>query len=483
MSSQNTSIHGEWSSRLAFILAATGSAVGLGNIWKFPYVAGENGGGAFVIVYLICVVLICMPVMMAEIMLGRRGRHSPINTMRTLAQETGRSQGWQVLGWMGVLAGLLILSYYSVIAGWALAYIPRLASGVFTTVTTLSPEEVNPFVSSKFSDLVTDPLQLLGWHSIFITATIVMVAGGVQKGLERAVQIMMPALLIVLLILIFYAMTTGKFMTGLHFMFDVNFKQLFYPNCEATTNCQFSGQGLLSAMGQAFFSLSLGMGAIMVYGAYLPRHTSIAQTTAVVVLADTAIAILAGLVIFSIVFSHGLAPAQGPGLVFNTLPIAFGQMPAGSLFGALFFLLLTLAAFTSAISALEPATAWLVETGKFNRPWAAIICGLIVWLIGLATVFSFNIWSEVTPLAMFAKFEGKTLFDLLDFLTSNVMLPLGGLFIAIFVAWLMNNSKVAEELDATPQDQSYRLWRFLLRYVTPVGIGLVFLNAIGVISW
>ncbi|NJO14436.1 MAG: sodium-dependent transporter [Thioploca sp.] len=482
MSSQNTSIHGEWSSRLAFIFAATGSAVGLGNIWKFPYITGENGGGAFVIVYLICVFMICMPVMMAEIMLGRRGRHSPVNTMRALAQETGRSRGWQVLGWMGVLAGLLILSYYSVIAGWALAYIPRLASGLFTTVNTLPPEEVNQFVSLKFSDLITDPIQLLGWHSIFIIATILMVAGGVQKGLERAVQVMMPALFIVLLILVFYAMTTDKFMTGLHFMFDVNFKQLFYPHCETTTNCQFSGQGVLSAMGQAFFSLSLGMGSIMVYGAYLPRHASIAQTTAVVVLADTVVAILAGLVIFPIVFSHGLAPAQGPGLVFNTLPIAFGQMPAGSLFGALFFLLLTLAAATSAISLLEPATAWLVETGKFNRPWAAITCGLVSWLIGLATVFSFNIWREVTPLAMFAKFEGKTLFDLLDFLTANVMLPLGGFFIAIFVAWLMNNQKVAEELDAATQDRSYRFWRFLLRYVTPVGIGLVFLNVIGVIS-
>ena len=175
MSSQNTSIHGEWSSRLAFIFAATGSAVGLGNIWQFPYITGENGGGAFVIVYLICVFLICMPVMMAEIMLGRRGRHSPVNTMRALAKETGRSQGWQVLGWMGILAGLLILSYYSVIAGWALAYIPRLASGLFTTVNTLPPEEVNQFVSLKFNALITDPLQLLGWHSIFMIATVMKI--------------------------------------------------------------------------------------------------------------------------------------------------------------------------------------------------------------------------------------------------------------------------------------------------------------------
>jgi NSS family neurotransmitter:Na+ symporter len=476
MSTQKTSIHGEWSSRLAFILAATGSAVGLGNIWKFPYVAGEYGGGAFVIVYLLCVAMIGLPVMMAEVLMGKRGRSSPINTMRTLAQEAGHSQLWQLLGWAGVIAGFLILSYYSVIAGWALAYIPRLASGMFTVVNTMPQNEVAGFVGSVFDDLVGDPLRLLAWHTAFIVVTITMVLGGVQGGLERAVRFMMPALFILLLVLVGYAMSTPKFMEGLHFMFNVDFNKLFYPKGE------FSGEGILAAMGQAFFSLSLGMGAIMVYGAYLPKQASIAQTTTAVVVADTLVAILAGLVIFPIVFSNGLEPNAGVGLVFKTLPLAFGQMPFGSFFGALFFVLLALAAWSSAISLLEPAVAWLVETGKLTRVSAAIGCGVAIWLVGFVTVFSFNLWSDVKPLSMFSTFENKTLFDLIDYLTANIMLPLGGLFIAIFAAWLMKRQIVTEELDTSHDTLGFRVWYFLLRYVTPLGVVLVFLNAIGVFS-
>jgi NSS family neurotransmitter:Na+ symporter len=318
--------------------------------------------------------------------------------------------------------------------------------------------------------LLGDPLRLLAWHTAFIIVTITMVAGGVQGGLERAVRWMMPALFAVLLILVGYAMSTPKFMEGVHFLFNVDFTKLFYPKGE------FSGEGILAAMGQAFFSLSLGMGSIMVYGAYLPKEASIAQTTAAVVIADTLIAILAGLVIFPIVFSNGLEPGAGPGLVFQTLPIAFGQMPFGSLFGTLFFILLALAAWSSAISLIEPMAAWLIETGKFNRLSATITCGITAWLVGLLTIFSFNIWSDVKPL-----FD-KTFFDLIEYLTTNIMLPLGGLFIAIFVAWLMKRQIVTEELEASPNGLGFRVWYFLLRYVTPLGVGLVFLNAIGVFS-
>ncbi|MDM8559809.1 sodium-dependent transporter [Candidatus Parabeggiatoa sp. HSG14] len=478
MNIPKTSIHGEWSSRLAFILAATGSAVGLGNIWKFPYITGEYGGGAFVIVYLLCIALIGFPVMMAEVLLGKRGRSSPINSMRHLAQEARRSQWWQVLGWSGVVAGFLILSFYSVIAGWALDYIPRLAQGTFTAVNDLNTtKEVTDFVATRFGELVGDPLRLIMWHTLFLVITIIMVAGGVQGGLERAVRWMMPALFLVLLILLGYAMSTPQFMEGVQFMFNVDFHKLFYPKGE------FSGEGVLAAMGLAFFSLSLGMGSIMVYGAYLPKHASIAQTTAAVVAADTLVAILAGLIIFPIVFSNGLSPEDGgPGLVFKILPIAFGQMPYGTLFGTLFFVLLALAAWSSAISLIEPAVAWLVETGKFSRISATIGCGIAAWLVGFATVFSFNIWSDVKPLSMFSAFQDKTFFNLIDYLTSNIMLPLGGLFIAIFVAWLMKNQIVTEELEISSKNLGYRFWRFLLRYVTPLGVGLVFLNAIGVFS-
>jgi len=452
MSTPETSIHGEWSSRLAFILAATGSAVGLGNIWRFPYITGEYGGGAFVIVYLLCIALIGLPVMMAEVLLGKRGRSSPINSMRILAQEAKRTRWWQALGWAGVVAGFLILSFYSIIAGWALAYIPRVASGMFTVVNDLSTtKEVADFVGARFGDLVGDPLRLLAWHTAFMIVTITMVAGGVQGGLERAVRWMMPALFIVLLVLVGYAMSTPKFMDGVHFMFDVDFHKLFYPKGE------FSGEGVL-------------------------KHASIAQTTTAVVVADTFIAILAGLIIFPIVFSNGLEPGGGAGLVFKILPIAFGQMPFGSVMGTLFFVLLALAAWSSAISLIEPAVAWLVETGKFSRLSATIGCGVAAWLVGFATVFSFNIWSGVHPLSMFSAFKDKTLFNLIEYLTTNIMLPLGGLFIAIFVAWLMKRQIVAEELESSPESFGYRLWQFLLRYVTPLGVGLVFLNAIGVFS-
>jgi len=481
MNKQNISIHGEWSSRLAFILAATGSAVGLGNIWKFPYMTGEYGGGAFVIVYLVCVALMGLPVMMAEVMLGKRGRRSPVNSMRVLAKEGSYSQWWRVLGWSGVIAGFLILSYYSVIAGWALAYIPEVAMGTFTAINAMPQNEVAGFVGSIFNELVGNPIRLLAWHTIFMIVTMTMVAGGVQGGLERAVRFMMPALFIVLLVLVGYAMSTPEFMKGIHFMFDIDFKSFLYPNC-TETSCELSGDGMLAAMGQAFFSLSLGMGAIMVYGAYLPKQASIASTTSAVVIADTSVAILAGLIIFPIVFSNGLAPGQGPGLVFNTLPIAFGQMPYGNFFGTLFFVLLVLAAWSSSISLIEPAVAWLVETGKFTRISASIWSGIAVWLVGLLTIFSFNIWENVKPLSMFSAFKDKTFFDLIDYMTANVMLPLGGLFIAIFVAWLMKTQIVTEELDSSPEHGGFLIWRFLLRYVTPLGVGLVFLNAIGVFS-
>ncbi|HHB91804.1 MAG TPA: sodium-dependent transporter [Thioploca sp.] len=469
------SIHGEWSSKMAFILAATGSAVGLGNIWKFPYMAGQYGGGAFVIAYLLCIIILCLPVMMAEVMLGKRGRCSPINTMRNLVRETSQSKLWVLLGWSGALAGFLILSYYSVIAGWAMAYVPTLATGTFTEINNIPASEINDFVDSIFNSLIENPIELISWHTVFIIITMIMVAGGVKGGLEKAVNFMMPALFIVLLVLVGYAMSTPNFSEGFYFMFNFNFNDLLYLNC-TETSCELSGEGLLAAMGQAFFSLSLGMGSIMVYGAYLPKDASVSKVTTAVVLADTLVAILAGLIIFPIVFSNGLEPGAGVGLVFKTLPIAFGQMPFGTLFGTLFFILLVLAALSSSISLVEPAVAWLIETGKFNRISASVTSGLLVWLAGLITVFSFNIWSEIKPLA------GLNLFELLDYLTSNIMLPLGGLLIAIFVGWLMKKTVVAEELNSSIDSFIYYIWYFLLRYITPLGVGIVFLNAIGIFS-
>ncbi|MDT8383182.1 MAG: sodium-dependent transporter [Gammaproteobacteria bacterium] len=454
MSTQRESIHGQWSNRWIFILAATGSAVGLGNIWKFPYIAGENGGGAFVLVYLLCIAAIGIPIMMSEVLLGRRGRRSPINTMRELAREEGRSPAWSLLGWSGVLAGFLILSYYSVIAGWALAYVLNSASGIFTG----APAEE---ITAVFSELVSNPGELIFWHSLFMLMTMLVVARGVKKGLEVAIRFLMPALFVLLLIMVGYAISSGEFTRGLDFLFTPNFGKL-------------TAEGVLIAMGHAFFTLSLGMGAIMIYGSYMPHNASIAKTSIIVALADTVVALLAGMAIFPIVFANGLEPGAGPGLIFQTLPIAFGHMPGGGFFGTVFFVLLVFAAWSSAISLIEPAVAWLVENRGWTRVKASVVSGLATWLVGLGTVLSFNRWAELT-------LWGKTFFDLLDFLTSNIMLPLGGLFIAVFTAWVMKSKSTADELALAAKSLGYILWRILVRFVTPIAVTIVFLNAIGVV--
>ncbi len=455
MAERRKSIHGEWSSRMAFVLAATGSAVGLGNIWKFPYITGQNGGGAFVLVYLVCIAAIGIPIMMAEVLIGRRGRQSPINTMHTLAVEEGRHPMWRYLGWAGVLTGFLILSFYSVVAGWAMAYVPRAASGLFTGAT---PEQVG----KVFSDLIGDPERLLAWHTLFMGLTMMVVARGVRGGLERAVQILMPTLFLLLIVLLGYSISTAEFTAGVKFMFVADFSKL-------------TPEGVLIAIGHAFFTLSLGMGAIMVYGSYLPKGTSIAKTTITIAAADTLVALVAGLIIFPIVFANGLEVSEGPGLVFVTLPIAFGQMWGGVFFGTLFFILLSFAAWTSAISLIEPAVAWLVENRGMSRVRATVWAGGVTWVLGLASLLSLNAWKDV-------KIIKWGILDFVDKLTANVMLPLGGLAIAIFAVWQMSRAATEEEL-ALENIAVYRLWRFVMRYVIPPAIVLVFLYAIGIIKF
>lgn len=448
-----TSIHGMWSTRLAFILAATGSAVGLGNIWRFPYTAGEYGGGAFVLVYLFCVAAIGVPIMMAEIMLGRRGRQSPINTMRALARQEGRHPAWQLLGWMGIVTGFLILSFYSVIAGWTMAYAMRSVAGVFVGIDAAGADEV-------FNGLVGDAERLLAWHSIFMVLCVLVVARGVASGLEKAVRFLMPTLFLLLVVMVLYSFSSGSFGAAVGYMFEPDFGKL-------------SAEAILSAMGQAFFSLSLGMGAIMIYGSYLHSEASIGTNSLIIAGMDSLVAILAGLAIFPIVFANGMQPEQGPGLVFKVLPIAFGQMPGGLLFSTLFFVLLVFAAWTSAISLLEPMVAWLVENLSFSRVRAAVLAGVSVWLLGIACLLSLNEWSGVTVF-------GKGFLDLFDFLTANVLLPLGGLLIAVFAGWVLSRAASVDELRLG-DGAVYRTWRALIRYVAPLAVALVFLNAIGLL--
>ncbi|MGD7033943.1 sodium-dependent transporter [Methylotuvimicrobium buryatense] len=453
MTQTKKSIHGEWSSRFAFILAATGSAVGLGNIWKFPYIAGENGGGAFVIVYLLCILLIGLPIMIAESLIGRRGRQSPINTMSDLADEANADPRWHYVGWLGVIAGFLILSYYSVIAGWGLSYVFKAFFGGFSGADGTT-------IKDTFSGLMNSPPQQIFWHSIFMLATMLVVSKGVAGGLEKAVRFLMPGLFTILMLLVAYAMTTGAYEQGINFLFNPDFSKI-------------TGQAVLTAMGHAFFTLSLGMGAIMVYGSYLPNSISITRTSILIAGADTAVALLAGIAIFPIVFANNLEIAAGPGLIFQTLPIAFGNMTGGWLFGILFFVLLVFAALSSSISLIEPAVAWLVENKAVDRKKACVWAGLATWVIGLGTVFSFNVWSDF-------KIFDRTIFDLLDYLTANLLLPIGGFCVAVFAGWIMKPEDSEHELRSS-RPIHYQIWWFLVRYVSPAAVFLVFLNVVGVL--
>ena len=447
----DVSKHGMWSSRLLFVLAATGSAVGLGNIWKFPYITGENGGGAFVLVYLICIAAIGIPVMIAEVLMGRAGRQSPINTLRTLVRDSGTSRFWTVIGWMGVLAGFLILSYYAVIAGWAVSYIFRLGGGSFAGAD-------GALSSAIFDDFLANPWEVLLWHSVFMVATIFIVARGVVRGLQVAVRWLMPILLVLLVGLVGYAAIYGDFAAGVEFLFSFDASKL-------------SWAGTLTAMGHAFFTLSLGMGAIMAYGAYLQSNTSISSTVITIGTLDTVVALVAGLAIFPIVFAvEGLAPGEGPGLMFQTLPIAFGNLPGGTVLGALFFLLVSFAAITSAISLTEPALTYLVEQYNAKRWRVAISLGVVCWLLGIGTVLSFNTWADV-------KLFGLTFFEVVDYLSYKVMLPLGGLLIALFAGWVLSRRIVVEQLGFD-DGLKWNLWRTGIAFAAPAGIVIVFVYTI-----
>ncbi|MDS1309240.1 sodium-dependent transporter [Marinobacter xiaoshiensis] len=449
---------GLWSSRFAFILAATGSAVGLGNIWKFPYVTGENGGGAFVLVYLLCIAAIGLPIMMAEVLIGRRGGRSPVNSLKQIAKQQGINPSWRAVGAIGVIAGFLILSFYSVIGGWAVSYVGSAASGQFTGQSAEA-------IGELFSSLLADPMTLLMWHSLFMALVVLVVAKGVRAGLERAVSILMPALFLLLLAVVGFAMTTGEFGRAASFLFQPDFSKL-------TT------AGVLVALGHAFFTLSLGMAVMMAYGSYLPKDISIAKTSIAVCIIDTGVALLAGLAIFPIVFANGLEPGAGPGLIFQTLPLAFGQMPMGSLFGTLFFILLIFAAWTSGISLLEPIVEWLEEQKGMNRTTSALGAGFVCWALGIASILSLNLWSGFAPLGWITMLEGKTIFDLLDFFTANIMLPLGGLLVAVFAGWIMSRKAMEEELALSKP--MFNLWYVTVRFITPVAVGTVFVyNLVG----
>ncbi|MEH6551621.1 MAG: sodium-dependent transporter [Pseudomonadales bacterium] len=443
----------QWSSRWGFMLAAMGSAVGLANIWRFPYAAGEGGGGAFVLVYLLAVVLISLPLLMAEFLVGRRGQASPPLAIAAVAKESGASRYWPMMGYAGIVAVILILAFYSVVGGWTIAYVIKMLTG---SLNGLEPIKIQ----AAFDELNASPLPMFMGFSFFLAITVFISSRGIKQGVERSVKVLMPALFLMLVAMVVFSAINGDFMAAARFLFTPDFSRI-------------DSSVVLDAIGQAFFSVSVGYTNLMAYGAYLNRDINIPRSCAIIVGADTLVALMAGMAIFPIVFAYGLEPAGGPGLVFMTLPIAFGSIVGGNLLGALFFLLLVFAALTSALSMLEAPVSWAGEKWNWSRRRAAVSIGALVWTLGLLCVFSFNLLSGVHPLAMFDYFATSTFFDLFDFITTRVLAPLIGSAIALFVGWAVVTKVTAEELSADESHWMYRCWLFSVRIVVPLALSIL----------
>ncbi len=425
-----------WSTRRAFILAVTGAAVGLGNIWRFPYITGENGGAAFLVLYVAFVLLLGLPVMMAEIMIGRAGRRSPVQSLGHLAARSGASRHWRWLGLFGAVTVFCILSFYSVVSGWSIEFLVASINGDFRGASAAE-------IGAGFDAFLADPARLTFNHSLFLAMTLLVVAAGVAKGLERLNNLLMPLLYLLLVLLAGYAATTEGFGVALGW--------LFLPDFSALTPLV-----VMHAMGHAFFTLAVGACALMAYGAYMPDHQSLPRAVGAVAVLDVTVALLAGIAIFSVVFSQGLDPGEGPGLMFVTLPIAFAELPWGALWLSVFFLLLLLATWTSSINLAEPMVATLQGWGLHRGPATAVV-GVAVWSLGMLSVFSFSSLAETRVLF------GMNPFELVSTIPPEVFLPLGGLLIAIFAAWVMPEEAARRALDVGPG--GFRLWRGVVRWV------------------
>jgi len=447
-----------WGSKTGFILAAAGSAIGLGNIWKFPYITGQNGGASFIIVYLICIAIIGLPVLIAEILIGRTTQRDPVGAFYKLSN----SKFWASVGGMGIIGGFLILSFYAVIAGWAVGYIVEAIKGSFYNFSEPTSS------AGHFTDLVGNVIWILGYFGFFMLLTAVIVWSGIQKGIERGSKIMMPILFLLLLVLMIRGLTLDGAEKGIDFLWNPDWSKI-------------NAQSILIALGHAFFTLSLGMGAMLTYGSYMSKKTSIPNSGLQIVILDTLIALIAGVAIFTSVFAVGLNPAAGPGLIFHTLPSVFVKMPGGYIFSILFFILLTLAALTSSISLLQVVVSYFVDERGWNRHAAVIVLTLAISLLGLPSALSYNVLADF-------KIFGLNFFDLVDFIASNILLPLGGLLISVFVAWVWGFDKAlislregAEKLfDSYPWVISF--WKIFLRYFAPILIFLVLLHSVGLLD-
>ena len=438
-----------WSSRFAFIMASVGFAVGLGNIWRFPYVTGENGGSAFVLIYLLCAVAIGIPCLMAELLVGRRGGGSPPTAMAAVAAESGRSERWKVVGGLGVVTAYTIAITYAVVVGWVLWYLARAISAGFVGFDAATAE-------ATFSGLLADNQAMVLWTLVGNLIVGGIIYAGVTAGIERAVKIMMPLMFSLLVGLSIYNYFAGGFIETLQWLFTPDFSKV-------------SGVTFLAAVGQAFFSIGVGMGGMMTYGAYLPRDFSIARGAGTIVLADTLIALLAGFVVFPAVFHFGLDMASGPGLIFQTLPVAFAQMPGGGVFAVLFFVMLSVAGVTSMVGLLESVTSWTKEKLNVSRQRSTMLVVGSVTTLSVVSVLSYNIWADYQLL-------GMNFNELTEALYDKLFLPMAGLLVALFTGWFMQRDASQDELR--DDSQWFGLWRGLTRFIVVPAVALILITGL-----
>lgn len=443
----------QWGSKLGFILAAAGSAVGLGNIWKFPYIVGENGGAAFILVYLLSIFIVGVPVVIAEILIGRSAKKDPVGSFRTLSKG---NPFWTGVGFLGVLTGFMILSFYNVIAGWSLGYVVESLKNVFVTME-------SPMVAGElFGKLSSSTLWPTFYSALFMMITVGIIMSGVQKGIEKASKVLMPLLLVFIIILVVRGVTLPGAKKGIYYLTKVDFSVI-------------TGQTVLLALGHAFFSLSLGMGALLTYGSYMSDNDDIFGCSINIVLLDTIIALMAGFMIFPALFAMNMTPEQGPSLIFNILPVLFNSVPGGYFFRILFFVLLSVAALTSTISLLEVITAYVVDEFNISRKKTTALFGFLVFLLGIPCAMSFGLTKNLTLF-------GQTFFGILDYLASNIFLPLGGLMLSLFVAWFWKKDEMLSKLRSGSKvsEGIVQFWLFTLKFIVPVIITLVFLSSIGI---
>lgn len=433
------SAHGTWNSRFGFLMAAIGSSVGLGNFWRFPYTAGENGGAAFVLVYLLCVALIAFPILMAELSIGRHARASAVGSFRKMAFDAGASQLWSIGGWVGMSGAVMILCFYSVVAGWVAAYVFQMIQGDFVG---LGVEAA----SARFEALVGDTNTVIGWHVVFMALTVGVVCMGVTKGIERVVTILMPLFFLMLIGMVVYAGIAGDMGAAVEYLFTPDLSEI-------------SPSTVLAALGQAFFSIGVGGAVMITYGSYLNRSDNLPQSATIIAGADTLVAIIAGLAIFPFVFAFGLSASAGPGLFFQTLPAAFAQMPGGQWVGTAFFALAFIAALTSSISLLQVIVAFGEEHTDFGRVGSTLFFSAIIFLFGVAAAMSGDF------------------FDLLDMISGRFLLPLGGLLVALFTGWVVSRALMRKELEES-SDAFFRYWRFTIRWLAPIAVGLIIITGL-----